>query len=522
MSGFENLLQKFGGADVGPAELPPENKPGGLEQFIQKFAGVTESYFFYNGEVELRFSVEDHIYYRVSELGNLIPVDGVTNTCGIIDKSMMLVPWASKMCAQKMLRLIPTEMVDGAVRIKALTLEEFTVLTLEAKGAHKEKLEEASDTGHAAHAWLEEWIKAGISGRIQEQDAMLNSMQLTDERAVNAVKAALRWMKEHRVEWLKTEEKVYSREHNYAGTMDGLAYTDSCDDLACCPEPYKHSLSLVDWKTSNQLKDEYCLQTSAYQHALAEELGTVVENRWVLRLGKSEEEAGKFEPWFLPASAFAEDFSGFLACLRLTRIVESISERMKKQKSSIRAVKKVQKETAKALAKEAEKLAKALDKAEKKRMREEEKQRIKAEAKVERERLKAEKKLITDTTPPNDIATYESDPLEEPCTSTDMEMMVISLVTKSDTTLQAAGTSASTSTLSQSTPQPETQLPESITSTAETMTLSPGAIGAMLANTVLSEAARAVLELAHVVRPSNSIVYEEEIATEVSCNLPME
>ncbi len=218
-------------------------------------------------------------------------------------------------------------------------------------------------------------------------------LELNDERAVQAVKAALRWMKIHNVQWLKTEEKIYSLEHNYAGTMDGLAYTDSCDDLACCPEPYKHFLSLVDWKTSNQLKDEYCLQTSAYQHALAEELGTVVENRWVLRLGKSEEEAGKFEPWFLPASTFAEDFSGFLACLRLTRIIESISERMSKAKGKVRAIKKVQRETEKALLKEAAKLQKALDKAAAKVKRAEEKARIKAEAKVIRDGLKAAKKL---------------------------------------------------------------------------------------------------------------------------------
>src|ERR1022692_2948107 len=86
--------------------------------------------------------------------------------------------------------------------------------------------------------------------------------KLTDERAVQAVKAALRWMKTHRVEWLKTEEKIYSRKYEYAGTMDGLAYVDSCGDPACCTESYKHRMCLVDWKTSNHLSTIYCLQTA--------------------------------------------------------------------------------------------------------------------------------------------------------------------------------------------------------------------------------------------------------------------
>jgi len=178
---FSDLLQKkFSGADDDPIELPPQTS-GGLEGFIQKFAGVTEEYTFYNGTVTLRFDKEEHRYYRLGTLGEMLPVDGVTNTCGIIDKSFMLVPWASKMAIQKMLRLIPTEMVEGIVRIKPLTFEEFTTLALEAKSAHKDKLEEAADTGHAAHAWLEEWIKAGISGKVKEQDEMLKSIGVTWE-----------------------------------------------------------------------------------------------------------------------------------------------------------------------------------------------------------------------------------------------------------------------------------------------------------------------------------------------------
>jgi len=217
-------------------------------------------------------------------------------------------------------------------------------------------------------------------------------MILTDDRAKSCVKAALTWMRSHNVKWLKTEEKIYSKEYDYAGTMDGLAYVDSCSDPACCTEKYTHRLCLIDWKSSNYLKVEYCFQTAAYQQALQEEQQSAIESRWVLRLGKNEEEAGKFEPWFLSNADFKTDLDAFLACLSLTRLVDSVEERMKHQKGTIRSIKKQQRETAKALAKEQEKLQKAMDKASAKLEKEKEKVRIKAEAKLERERLKAEKK----------------------------------------------------------------------------------------------------------------------------------
>jgi hypothetical protein len=155
--------------------------------------------------------------------------------------------------------------------------------------------------------------------------------------------------------------------------------------------PFKDHLSIADWKSSNYLSISYLFQTAAYEAFYEEEMEVDVEDRWVLRLGKSEEEAGKFEPWHLTAEDFAEDFAGYLACLSLSNLVDSVEERMKKAKGTIRAIKKVQKETAKALAKEQAKLQKAMDKAAAKIAKEAEKVRVKAEAKAAREVLKKEK-----------------------------------------------------------------------------------------------------------------------------------
>jgi hypothetical protein len=208
---------------------------------------------------------------------------------------------------------------------------------------------------------------------------------------VNAANSAKNWMDQHNVRWLETEHKIYSKKYKYAGTMDGRCVVDSCSDEACCRVPFKDRMSIADWKSSNYLSIGYLFQTAAYENAYEEENGVDVEDRWILRLGKSEEEAGKFEPWHLTAEDFAEDFAGYLACLTLSNLVDSVEERMKAAKGQVRAIRKVQKETAKALAKEQEKLAKALAKAEAKRLKEIEKHKIREEAKAAREVLKAAK-----------------------------------------------------------------------------------------------------------------------------------
>jgi hypothetical protein len=273
VSGFESLLQKFGPSEDEWAELPPPSiTAGGLEAFIQKHAGVTEEYFFYDRTIILRFSVQDHIYYRVSELGNLIPLNGVTTTCGIIDKSFMLTPWAAKMAIQKLLRLMPTEMVNGVIRIKPLTFEEFTVIALEAKSAHKDKLDEASDIGHMAHKCIEDSINYAMQNDPSKIVRTLINPP-ADPQAMNAATSAKVWMDAHNVRWQETETKIYSRTYDYAGTSDGVAACDSCDDRACCPEAFKDRLCLIDWKSSNHLHDSYLMQTAAYLQALMEEFG---------------------------------------------------------------------------------------------------------------------------------------------------------------------------------------------------------------------------------------------------------
>jgi hypothetical protein len=307
-----------------------------LDDFITQFGGWTESYFFYNGTIELRFDKKAHVYLLVQG-DQLIPQSGVTSTCHIIDKSNALIPWACKKMAEKIMASIPRlEPVLGIPCCVTMTTPEFEALINDAKTAHKEHLEAAGEVGNLAHNWIEGYIKLVLDGTPDATHLYLSRFP-SDERAKNCCIAALDWMQQHNVEWVSTERKIYSRSHGYAGTMDGLCYVDSCSNLRCCPNPFKRRLSVADWKSSNYLYMEYMLQTAAYQFAYQEEHGVTIEDRWVIRLGKED---GQFEPWHLESECYHDDFVAFITCLNLTRSIARIEDRIKARAQDDRASRK--------------------------------------------------------------------------------------------------------------------------------------------------------------------------------------
>lgn len=299
-----------------------------IEQFIQKFGGLTEEYKFYKDEVVLRYDPKAHIYLLVQPDGTLKEVEGVTSVVHIIDKSDALVPWGCKMMAQKLLSTselfkveepwvtLHSEGTDTYYKLEPEQLEKWIN---EGKSAHKDQLEEAGNIGKLAHAWIESYIKAVLADNEGRKLELLAKLP-TEEKAANCCMAALEWMQRHNVRWISTERKVYSREHQFAGTMDGLCVVDSCDDPECCPHQFKDRLSIADWKTSNYLYIDYILQTAAYQEAYEEETGDEVIDRWIIRLGKEDAE---FDPWHLEGrELYIKNWVAFHSALELSRQVE--------------------------------------------------------------------------------------------------------------------------------------------------------------------------------------------------------
>jgi hypothetical protein len=419
---FDQFMKQFGGdtsesngtdlltsaAEKTLTPLDFVSEEGALDAFIDKFNGVTEPYFFYNGSVELRFQTDEHIYYLVGELGQLTPQDGVTTICHIIDKSNALVPWAAKVVVQKILNTAPKaeKEANGGFYLPEMHWDAFEKLLLDAKSAPNDAKVEAGDVGHMAHTWLEYYIKSVIALRVAEEtgnlDAQIEHRQAIesklanlpgDERAASCVKAALAWMKAHNVQWLETERKIYSKKYSYAGTMDGLAYVSSCDDPTCCSEHFVSRLSLIDWKSSNYLYIEYLYQTAAYEAAYEEEFDADVADRWIIRLGKAD---GEFDPWHTLPEDFQEDFEGFLDALSLSRSVKLTNERMKDQKHVRKEIRKKLKEAAKEAEMAQRKQARAELVAANREKKAQEKEQKKAAAKAERAALRNKPKELRD------------------------------------------------------------------------------------------------------------------------------
>lgn len=297
-------------------------------------------YRYYNNSITLWFDSDDlgfgkHVYLR--EYGEeLVPQRGVTTILKIIDKSEYLVPWAAKRVCEKLAATFPITTDGFDDYTKPLPVEEFQELLAAAKKAPREILVDAGNVGEEAHQALEDAIKFAIrntDGRVQKLVT-----NLKDPRAQSCCDAAMDWMTRHEVDWLSTERKVYSREYEFAGTMDGLAYVSSCDNPVCCRSEFTEKLSVIDWKSSNQLSVSYCYQVAAYWHAYYEETTERPTDAFILRLGKEE---GDFEPWHMSEEELGSDFETFALCLDLTINHDDTKNRMSAAKKARTARKKL-------------------------------------------------------------------------------------------------------------------------------------------------------------------------------------
>jgi hypothetical protein len=287
-----------------------------LDKFIKKYAGITESYWFFDNTIELKYDVKKHLYLLVKEDG-FEELPSVSTICHIIDKSQILIPWGCKVMEQKLLTTLPKLGQSGRYEF---TEEQLLKWIKEGKKAHKEHLQTAGDIGTEAHAWIER----SINNLISNPDTCTAEALPENEKSASAVIASLDFISAHNIRWISTELKICSMAYKYAGTCDGICIADSCNDQKCCPEPFKDKLSVIDWKTSNQLSVEFKLQVAAYKKAYEEETGKVIDNAWIIRLGKTN---GKFETWHLNGSDLDEAWESFKAALTLYKTYKILKEK---------------------------------------------------------------------------------------------------------------------------------------------------------------------------------------------------
>ncbi len=207
----------------------------------------------YGGELVVNFNQGDHIYKI-----NGVRIPSVTGIIGIVDKPF-LIGWAARMAAENFRsRIIPGVPV---------TAEELDELYEESRAAHRAKKTEAGDIGTKVHNWCEMYIK----GSRPEMP--------TDERVLAAVQKFLNWVEENDVKFLSSEQIVYSRLHNYVGTVDFFCVI-------------KGKLYIGDIKTANAIyMNSNFSQIASYLAARQEEYPQEKYSGGILlRLGKDNSE----------------------------------------------------------------------------------------------------------------------------------------------------------------------------------------------------------------------------------------
>ncbi|RLJ03094.1 MAG: hypothetical protein DRP08_03965 [Candidatus Aenigmatarchaeota archaeon] len=215
-----------------------------------------EKYKLYKGEIELCFEPATHTYTVNNEI-----VYGVTSIVEVLNKPAVLY-WAVNKTIEYLDANLQVGLVIDEVNKKAILDE--------AKYAHRRHLKKAGDIGTAIHEWLEKYIKATINKEPLPDKPVNKEMK-------KSIEAFLNWTKKHKIKWLSSERKVYSRKYKYAGTLDAEAQING-------------HLAIVDFKTSNGFYPEYFLQTSAYVKALEEETGNKYHYTVIVRIPKNGNE----------------------------------------------------------------------------------------------------------------------------------------------------------------------------------------------------------------------------------------
>jgi hypothetical protein len=317
---------------------------------VRKYADLTSPSPAYGGLVYTCFSPKAWKHFLCDKEGkNLDELRGVT---GILkqawDKSQALVPWGIKVALARARALMHLRHMgpNGAMELWPAELD---VLLADAKKENSILLESAGDTGHEAHSHIE----AIILSIIAKNDNRLHELLArypADDRATNAVVAALDFMIRHNCRWIASEQRALSLQYKYCGTLDGLCLMDSCDGLCCRGQSFKDHLSLIDWKTSNG-KEPYCTyiaQSAAYVNAHEEEFKSEIIDRWIIILDK---ESADFSSWpRFGRSRQAVDFLAFRACLDTVERMRAIEKSI----DAMAAERKAERDVLKADAREAE------------------------------------------------------------------------------------------------------------------------------------------------------------------------
>jgi hypothetical protein len=210
--------------------------------------------------------------------GIVDPVPSITNILEIINKKA-IGPWMAKQ--QKMADIEAAWKLWGQLleSIKYCLTEEFplpettydqfislldSMIGNEKEGDKQKRA--AAEIGTQAHAWIEWRCRKEMGQSVGPEPSL-------SDPAMIAATHFEDWKEDKKFKPVRSEQRVWSVTHLFAGTLDLLGEVEGV-------------LSLVDIKTGKSVYDEAKLQVSAYASALDEMGMEHVEQSVILRLPK--------------------------------------------------------------------------------------------------------------------------------------------------------------------------------------------------------------------------------------------
>lgn len=192
-------------------------------------------------------------------------ITGVTTILGIIGKPG-LIPWAVKMATDYIAKNSLVAEITSPENIlkEDIKLPEYIVtekILEEARTAHTRTRDKAGDIGTLVHECIEDYInRKAYNPKISKQaHKMVNNFR--------------DWATDNKVEFLGSEQQVYSEKYFYAGTFDFLCMIAG-------------KTYLGDIKTGSGIYPEMFFQCAAYQIAHEEMTGARVDGTIIVNLKK--------------------------------------------------------------------------------------------------------------------------------------------------------------------------------------------------------------------------------------------
>ena len=235
-----------------------------------------------NYDVSLIVKGRGH-FYRVIKDGVETILPGVTGTLGIIggDKTNKLIGWAKKETLNKVRRELMS-LGASPVILEPATVEGIIERSKKESG---KVLDAAADYGTRLHSYA---------------DSVIKGLEVTPEDdLIHSVLAFRDWFKASGIEVVLGDTAVASLEHGYGGKFDAIGYKDG-------------QLGVIDFKTSNYMHAESCLQAAAY--GVAAEATFSAQFKWGL-IVRFDKTAPVYEAKYV--QSMSRSFEGFLAAKSL-------------------------------------------------------------------------------------------------------------------------------------------------------------------------------------------------------------